>query len=89
MLSCSRYVSCANTSLNFFAKEMKLELEKDGEKLPIQIWSTDITREVYDAILVGFDRYFSSKMIILLTINNPRITYPLLELIRPKDHIRD
>ena len=56
-----------------FSKEMKLELEKDGEKLLVQLWSTDMTWEVNDSRFVRLDKYFSSKMRILLNGNNPRI----------------
>lgn len=34
--------------VTFFSKEMKLELEKDEKKLPIQLWSVDMTWEVID-----------------------------------------
>ena len=34
---------CLRKDVTFFAKEMKLELEKDGEKLPVQLWSTNMT----------------------------------------------
>ena len=64
---------CLYTGVTFVSKEKKLELEKDGEKLPIQLWSVDMIWEVTDDSFVRFDRYFASKLIILLTGDNSRI----------------
>lgn len=58
---------CLYTGVYSFSKEMKLELEIDGEKLRVSLWSADMTWEVTDAIFFQFDRYFSSKMRILFT----------------------
>ena len=64
---------CLYKGVTFFSKEMKLELERDGEKLPVQLWSADMTWEVTDAIFVRFDRYFASRLIMLLIGDSPRI----------------
>ena len=47
-----------------------------------------MTWEVTDASLVRFDRYFSSRLIMLLIRDSHRIEQPLLELITPKDHAK-
>lgn len=49
-----------------FEKEMKLQKEHESEKIPMQLWSVDISWEVKDANFFRFDRYFSSKMRALL-----------------------
>lgn len=79
---------CLYKGVTFFSKEMKLELERDGEKLHVQLWSADMTWEVIDVSFVKFDKYFASRLIMLLVGDNPRIPRPLLELIRPKDHAK-
>ena len=43
---------------------------------------------VTDVRFVRFDRYFSSRLKILLVGDSPRIPQSLLELIRPKDHAK-
>ena len=65
---------------------MQLETTKDGERNPVQLWSVDMTSEAKDASFVRFDRYFASKLIILLRGDSPMIPQALLELVRPKDH---
>lgn len=79
---------CLYKGVSIFAKDMKLELEKDGEKLLVQLWSVDMTWEVTDASFIHLNMYFSSKMRIFLTRDNLQIHQPLLELIRPKDHAK-
>ena len=68
---------CPRKGFSTFSKEMKLEFEKDGEKLPVQLWSDDMTWEVNDASFMRFERYFASKLMILLTRKNPRIRQSL------------
>ena len=79
---------CLYKGATFFSKEIKLELERDGEKFLVQLWKVDMTWEVTNAIFVRFDRYFSSRLRMLLIGDSPRIPQPLLELIRPKDHAK-
>ena len=52
---------CQRKGVFAFSKEIKLELEKDGEKLLVQLWNAEMTWEVNDASFVRFDRLFSSK----------------------------
>lgn len=47
-----------------------------------------MTWEVTDASFVKFDRYFASRLRLLLVGDSPRIPQSLLELIRPKDHAK-
>ena len=47
-----------------------------------------MTWEVTDASFIIFDRYFSSRLKMLLVGNRPRIPQSLLELIIPKDHAK-
>jgi hypothetical protein len=79
---------CLYKGVTFFSKEMKLELERDGERLPVQLWSAYMTWEVTNGSFVRFDRYFSSRLRLLLRGDSPRIPQPFLELIRPKDHAK-
>ena len=44
--------------ITYFGKEMVLNREQEGEALPVQLWSADMTREVENASFVRFDRYF-------------------------------
>jgi hypothetical protein len=59
--------------VTFFSKVMNLELERDGEKLPIQLWSTDMTWEARDASYVRFDRKIAPRLRLLLKKDSPRI----------------
>ncbi len=52
---------------------MELETTKDGERNPVQLWSVDMTSEATDASYVRFDRYFASKLRLLLRGDSPRI----------------
>ena len=79
---------CLYKRVTFFSKENKLELERDGEKIPMQLWSADMTWEVTNARFFIFDRYFASKLRMLLVRDSPRIHQPLQELIRSKGHAK-
>lgn len=79
---------CLFKGVSAFGKGMKLEQEKDGEKFSVQLWSANMTWEVIDAIFNQFDQNFASKMRALLVQDNPQISKPLLELVRPKDHAK-
>lgn len=70
--------------VEYFANEMDLLKEKDGEEMPVQLWSTVLSWDRDDASYLKFDRYFASKLRILLCQENPRIPKALLEFIRPK-----
>ena len=67
---------------------MELELIRDGEKNPVQLWSVDMTGEARNANFVRFYRHFASRLRFLLRGDSPRIPQSLLELIRPKDHAK-
>ena len=47
-----------------------------------------MTSEARDASFVRFDRYFASKLRLLLRGDSPRIPQALLELVRLKDHAK-
>lgn len=79
---------CIFKGVTFFSKGMELELTKDGEKLQVQLWSVDMTWEARNASYVRFDRYFASRLRLLLRGDIPIIPQSLLELIRPKDHAK-
>ena len=67
---------------------MELEIYREGESNPVQLWSVDMALEAIGASYVRFDRYFASNIIILLKGDSPRIPQPLLELVRHKDHAK-
>ena len=67
---------------------MELKLTKDGQKLPVQLWSVDMTWEAKNANYVSFDKYFVSRLRFLLRGDSPRIQKSPLELIRPKEHAK-
>ena len=46
----------------YFGREMFLNKEQEGEEMPVQLWSADMTGEAEDASFVRFDRYFASKL---------------------------
>ena len=69
----------------YFFREMFLKKQQEGEAMPVQLWSADMTREVENASFVRFDRYFSSKLRCLLFKYNPRIPKALMHLVRPMD----
>lgn len=52
---------------------MKLNKEENGETLPVQLWSADMTWDANKASFVRFDRYFASKLRCLFLSDNPRI----------------
>ena len=74
--------------VTFFSKGMELEVTKYGERNPIQLWSIDMTSEARNSIFVRFDRYFTSRLRLLLRGDSPRIPQSLLELVRPKDYAK-
>ena len=67
-------------------RDMKLFKELEGVKMPIQLWNADITFEASGASYVRFDKFFASKLRVLLVQDNPRILLLLLQLIRPKEY---
>ena len=71
--------------VTYFEKEMQLTREHEGEPLPIQLWSADMSWDASEANFVRFDRYFASKLRILLSNDNPRIPKLLLDFIRRMD----
>ena len=77
---------CLFKGVTYFSKGMELEVTKDGERNPIQLSSVDMTLGARDASFVRFDRYFASRLRLLLRGDSPRIPQSLLELVRPKDH---
>lgn len=52
--------------MEYFAKDMDLLREKDGEDMPVQLWSADVSCDRKDASYMKFDRCFVSKLRILL-----------------------
>ena len=64
---------CLFKGVTFFSKGMELELTRDGEKLLVQLWSVDMTWEARDASFMIFDKYFASRLKLLLRGDNPRI----------------
>lgn len=70
---------------DYFASGLDLVKEKEGEKMPIQLWSTLLSWDREDASFLKFDKYFASKIRTLLYSENPRIPKVLLEFIRPKE----
>ena len=79
---------CLFKGFIYFSKGMEVEVTKDGERNPIQLWSVDMTWEARNASYVRFDRYFASSLRFLLREGNPRIPQSLLALISPKDHAK-
>ena len=65
-----------------------METTKDGERNPVQLWGVDMTSEARDVSFVRFDRYFTSRLRLVLRGDSPRIPQALLELVRPKDHAK-
>ena len=72
--------------VTYFGTEMELNREENGESLPIQLWSADMTWDADNASYVRFDRYFASRLRCLISIENPRIPRALMNLIRPMDN---
>ena len=70
----------------YFNDEMELNREENGEILPVQLWSADMTWDANNASFVRFDRYFASKLRCLILSENPRIPKALMSLIRPMDN---
>ena len=64
---------------------MVLNREQEGEVLPVQLWSADMTWEAENASFVRFDRHFASKLRCLILNDNPRILKALMHLVRPMD----
>ena len=67
---------------------MELEVTREGERNLVQLWSVDMASEARGASYVRFDRFFASKLRILLKGDSPRIPQALLDLVRPKDHAK-
>ena len=72
--------------VTYFGKEMKLNREENGEALPVQLWSADMTWDAENASFVRFDRFFASKLRCLILRENPRIPKALMDVIRPMDN---
>ena len=72
--------------MTYFGTEMELNREENGEALPVQLWSADMTWDADNASFVRFDRYFASKLRYLISGDNPRIPKALMSLIRPMDN---
>lgn len=70
---------------DYFASGLDLVKEKEGEKMPVQLWSNVLSWDREDASFLKFDKYFASKIRTLLCSNNPRVPKVLLEFIRPKE----
>lgn len=79
---------CLHKGFNFFSKGMELEITRDGERNPVQLWSVDMTSEAKDASFVRFDRYFASRLRLLLRGDSLTIAQALLELVRPKNYAK-
>lgn len=79
---------CLYSGVTFFSKGMELQVTRDGERNVVQLWSVDMTSKARDANFVRFDRYFASKLRLLLRGDSPRIPQSLLELVKPKDHAK-
>ena len=52
---------CLYKGYNFFSKGMELEVNREGERNPVQLWSVDMASEARGASYVRFDRFFASK----------------------------
>ena len=65
---------------------MFLNKEQEGEALPIQLWSADMTGEAKNASFVRFDKYFASKLRCLILRDNTRIPKVLMHLVRPMEN---
>lgn len=63
--------------------------EKDGEKMPVQLWSIVLSWDREDASYLKFDKCFSSMIRILLCSENPRVPKALLEFLRPKEFVEE
>ena len=63
-------------------------MTKDGKKNLVQLWSVDMTQEARNSNFIRFDRYFPSRLRILLRGDSPRIPQSLLELVKSKDHAK-
>ena len=72
--------------VTYFGDEMELNREENGEILPVQLWSADMTWDANKASFVRFDRNFASKLRSLILSENPRIPKVLMSLIRPMDN---
>lgn len=74
---------------DYFANGMDLVKEKDGEKMPVQLWSTMLSCDREDASYMKFDKCFASKIKILLCSENPRVPITLLEFLGPKEFAKE
>jgi hypothetical protein len=72
--------------VTYFEKEMVLNEEHEGEALPVQLWSVDMTWDVEKTGLLRFDRYFASRLRCLILRDNPRIPKALMDFIKPMDN---
>lgn len=75
--------------VEFFPNEMDLLKEKDGEEMPIQLWSIILSWDREDTSYLKLDRFFTSRLRILMCPQNPRIPKALLEFLRPKEFAED
>lgn len=75
--------------VTYFGKEMELNREENGEALPVQLWSADMTWDVDNTSFVRFDRYFASKLRCLILGDSPKIPKALMSLIRPMDNLHN
>lgn len=72
---------------DYFSSGLDLIKEKEGEKMPVRLWSTVLSWDREDASFLKFDKYFASKIRTLLCSENTRIPKVLLEFVRPKEFV--
>ena len=71
-------------NVGFFSEKMELRQEVNGERLPVQAWSADMSYNKRDASYVQFDNCFASRLRARLMVNMPRIPEDLHDFLQPK-----
>lgn len=74
---------------DYFVNGMDLVKEKDGENMPVQLWSKVLSLDREDDSYLRFDKCFASKIRTLICSENPRVPKVLLEFIRPREFIEN
>lgn len=73
--------------VDYFGQFMTLNRVVDGGSMPVQAWSTIMSKDWVAASYLLFDNCFASRLKTRLTINPPTIPKQFLDFLRPKERI--
>lgn len=68
---------------------MELMRQKDGEDMPVQLWSLTMTWDKKDHSFPNFHKRFAARLRMLFVLDNPRVPSVLAELIRPNQFAKN